>query len=425
MRPAFFFPFFSCLLIFAPHTHSDQPIFLPSTQTLPIADELPQTVKVALVHNESTVELILNGNYAIYTVGRLSEALLAGGQARGRRISDDGGPSARFGTLPQGDVLIEGAGPLELRVEAKTDGVGLNGEVFEVEAITIRTAGERILVGKRAYLGDIQILKKSPNSLVVINHVNLDTYLKGILPLEVSPDWPIESLKAHAVVSRTFALFMALEKKGQEFALYDTVKSQMYGGALFHKEATDQAIDATHGEVLTFKNEIFPAFFHANCGGHTAPAGEALGREMLEPLSGVKSSFCKGTKHYEWNLNIPLSEIQTVMQQNGYPATNLKNVQLLGDDGSGRVTTVEVQYELSSARIRATDFRAFVGYDKFRSLRVQAELHEGAIQFRGFGWGHGVGFCQWGAKGQAELGTQYREMLQFYYPGSALEQIYK
>jgi stage II sporulation protein D len=320
-------------------------------------------------------------------------------------------------------ALLKGTGAFQAEVVPKKEGIAVNGKSYPARQLVLKASQKPIQVGKREYLSQIRILKNSDTSLTVINRVDLEEYLKGVLPLEVHPKWPAEALKAQAVASRTYALFKSIEKEAQEFALRDTIESQVYGGALFHNEATDRAIEATRGEILTFEGNIFPAYFHAACGGRTTSPERIWPVHPSAVFKNVPCPFCKDTKHWKWSFEMPLTQIEAVMQKKGYPAKNLKQVSFIQRDFSGRVLKVILEYQRSTLTVSAVDFRVFLGYDKLKSLKAWAETKEDKVYFRGYGWGHGVGFCQWGSKGQADAGKNYREILKFYYPDAELKKI--
>lgn len=320
-------------------------------------------------------------------------------------------------------LLSQSKQPLKATFRPVNGGIEANGQIYPERNLILTVTEGSIQVGKRRYGHRIQILKKSDHAITVINELSFEEYLKGVLPLEVHYDWPLEALKAHAVISRTFALFKALEKKDHDFSLRDTVESQVYGGMLFHKPSTDQAVDSTRGEILVFGGKIFPSYFHAACGGKTARADHVWPVQPNPVLNGVDCDFCKSGKHWKWVLKIGLREIETLMQKRGYPAKNLKRIIFLDRDESGRATKVKLEYQRSKLVLPAADFRTFIGYDRLKSLKANVEIKKGGAYFQGYGWGHGAGFCQWGAKGQAELGRSYLEILQFYFPGSEIKKI--
>ncbi len=388
--PAFLF---FCALHFlfpSSRTFSDESAVLLPT-SLPLANR-PKTVEVALLVNAPQVFVSTEGTFEL---------------------------SNQNGSV----VFLKGLGQFEAEVIPDKEGIAVNGKVYSTNQLVLKASQGLIRVEKRQYLDQVRIVKNSEKSLTVVNRVDLEAYLKGVLPLEVHPSWPAEALKAHAVISRTFALFKAIEKQDKEFSVRDTVESQVYGGALFHHEATDHAIEATRGEILTFRTNIFPAYFHANCGGRTTKPERIWPVYPNEVFKNVSCSFCKGTKHWKWSFEMPFSEIEAVMQKKGYPAKNLKRVSFSGRDDSGRISQVTLDYKRSSVTISAFDFRAYLGHDKLKSLKAWAEVKKDKVRFRGFGWGHGIGFCQWGSKGQADAGKNYREILQFYFPDAEIKRV--
>lgn len=293
----------------------------------------------------------------------------------------------------------------------------LRGSAWEFSGL----AGE-VKVGSRNYGRTVRILKRD-KGLTIVHDAGIEEYLRGVLPLEVSASWPKEALKAQAVISRTFALFKAIEKKDQDFMLQDTVMSQVYGGSGSHRWATDQAISQTAGEILTFNGEIFPAYFHSSCGGITARAQDLWAVVPNFVFENIQCPFCKGSPSYEWSLKVPLKQIESIMQKNGYPAKNLKLISLEDRDVSGRARKVVFQYENSQVAIDSETFRDFLGMNKFKSLKADVWVSKGAAHFHGFGWGHGIGFCQWGAKKQAQAGRNYKEILSFYFPKSTIKKL--
>ncbi len=388
----FSFSFFSSAFAEPPLQTEAPPPLLPTSLALPEKAKIPQSVKVGLLIQVPSVTLGFDGPYEIKSGADLK-------------------------------VLAKGSGPLEIKIDPAKEGFEFNQRTRPVKELLISQDGSPIRVGRRTYGGRIQILHVSAEALTVINEVDMEEYVKGVLPSEVSPDWPLEALKSHAVASRTYALFQSLKNPSESFALYDNVLSQVYGGVSAHKETTDQAVDLTKSEVLTFQGKIFPAYFHANCGGRTAQADQIWAVEPNPVLGGVLCLFCVGKKYYEWVLDVPLSEIEAKMQANGYPAKGLKHIEFLDREQSGRVRQAVLQYERSKLVIPAADFRKFVGYDRLRSLKADVLTKNGRAFFHGFGWGHGIGFCQWGAGEQARIGKTYPEILKFYFPGSEIVKI--
>ncbi len=377
------FLFFISNPVFSKETLLPTSILIPS--------EVPHSVKIALLRDVSSVS-----------------------------IKTEGSSILKFSQV-KGPILI--ANPIKATMRADDGGIRFNGHLYSTDRITISLSKGSIQVGSRKYGKQVQILRKAGRKLTVINEIDLEEYLKGVLPLEVHMDWPIESLKAQAVVSRTFALFKTLEKQNQDFFLMDTVHSQVYGGSLFHQDRTDQAVELTRGEVLISGGKLFPAYFHAACGGRTAQADQIWKVEPNPVLNGVVCNYCKGTRHWRWSLKLPLKKIEEMMNEKGYPAKNLTAIEFQSRDKSGRATKVILKYKYSDLSLAADDFRTCIGNDKFKSLKVNVRVKDGVAYFVGYGWGHGIGFCQWGSKVQAGSRKNYREILEFYFPGSKIRKI--
>src|SRR3989338_7530297 len=389
------FLFFALVCLAASPKNSAEPKILPTSLPLPQIDQVP-IVSVGLYPDTPFVSVGFE-------------------QDHDYEIAD----------VKTGEPLFRGSGPFEaVIVDQGKDGFQINNEPYNIQALVIRSHGSPIRVVNRTYNGEVRIFKSSKTWFHVINEIDIEQYVKGVLPLEVDPAWHIEALKAQAVASRTYALFKSIERRKEDFALHDTVKSQVYGGAAVQNSLSDEAVEATRGEVLSFNGNIFPAFFHASCGGQTAQADLIWPVEPHPVLQGVSDPFCKGTPHDEWSLKLPLREVELAMQNHGFPAQNLKEIELLGRDASGRIREVKLTYERSNVVIPASDFRLFLGNDRFRSLNVQIELKGETVQWKCLGWGHGAGLCQWGAKGQADQGKTYREILTFYFPGSEIKKAY-
>ncbi len=367
----------------------ETPILLPTSLPIPDSAELNKNIRVAVLLDAPSVTVSIDGPYEI---------------------------------LPK-NPLLSGTKAFEAVIKPYKEGLMIGDGHYRGDRMTFKVKSGSIRIDKREYLHQVQIFKNSKEKLSVINQIDLDEYLKGVLPLEVNAGWPVEALKAHAVISRTFALFKAIEKKDEVFSLLSTVHSQVYGGSLFHKMKTDVAIDTTRGEILTFRGKIFPSYFHAACGGQTAQADKIWSVEPNPVLKGVVCNFCSNSKYWKWSFRIPLKQIETTMQKNGYPANHLNNIILTHYDPSGRASKAVLQYQYSNLTIGADELRTYLGYERLKSLKATIAVKNDQAYFSGHGWGHGIGLCQWGARSQAKFGKTYRQILEFYFPGSEVKKI--
>jgi stage II sporulation protein D len=212
--------------------------------------------------------------------------------------------------------------------------------------------------------------------------------------------------------------------KNKDYDLMADTSSQVYGGFASEKLKTNRAVNFTKDEVLNFNGKLFPAYFHATCGGITEDAGE-LWRIDLVPLKGGRvCSYCQESPHYYWNASMDLKTIQKKLGISYKLKGILKNIVITERNVTGRVRTLELRDDKNGYLVlSAKDFRALLGPDVIRSTNFTIIMEQDKAIFNGKGWGHGAGLCQWGALGMSKKGYDYKEILAFYYPGSELVEV--
>lgn len=271
-----------------------------------------------------------------------------------------------------------------------------------------------VTVAEQPVRGQIEI-RKSGSGLIAINVVGLEDYLAAVLGSEMPASFPQEALKAQAVAARTYALRRKIDAWGKPYHLGNTVLHQVYGGARAEDVRTREAVRATNGEVLTFRMEPIEAYFHSACGGRTESGQEALGRDLpyLKPVECV----CQDGLHSDWIHKLRPSDLTGL-------ASGVKGMKVLERTATGRARRVELAAAGGSRALSAVELRRLIGYDKIKSLTFDSESSRGAVTLRGHGYGHGAGMCQWGARGYAERGWDYRRILSHYYSGAELRKMY-
>ncbi|MBF0532409.1 MAG: SpoIID/LytB domain-containing protein [Candidatus Omnitrophica bacterium] len=272
---------------------------------------------------------------------------------------------------------------------------------------------------RRRYREIIDIILDARQQLTVINVVDLESYVKGVLYHEVSHRWPVEAIKAQAVCTRSYVCYQVQENPKNDYDVTSDIYSQVYGGRGAERFRTTIAAEKTRGQVLTYQDKILPAFFHANSGGHTEDVNALWNFGDLPPLRGVVSLQSLGQPNAQWKKNMRLKDIQTQLTASGHPIGAIVNLEILERNQSGRIKTLRITDQ--SARqllIAGKDFRQIVGPNEIRSNNYSIVIKGYFIDFFGKGWGHGVGMCQWGAYAMAEQGKTYEDILRFYYPGA-------
>jgi len=308
---------------------------------------------------------------------------------------------------------------LKTTVTGFKDGILLGGEVFNTGKLSIKADDiEALSINGRRFRGDIQVIKRDNSRLLIVNSINLEDYIKGILYHEVSHYWPHEALKAQAIVCRTYAAYQMQENKAKDFDVTSDVYSQVYGGAASERYRTNKAVEETKDMILMYQGKVFPAYFHATCGGHTEDAS-LLWNINIPPLKGVVCDFCKDSPHFKWQRVLSLEEIREKLNKGGRKIADIKGIGILGRDKSGRITKLKVSMLKEELMITGKDFRHAIGPDIIRSTNFNIDIADDTdAVFEGVGWGHGVGMCQWGAYFMAKDGRNLEQILKYYYPGS-------
>jgi stage II sporulation protein D len=205
-------------------------------------------------------------------------------------------------------VTVEGDGLLASRengealafappvsVMAGPDAVFVNGVAYR--RLTF-AASSAIIVNGKPYRGIAEI-SPSDKGLLVVNQLQLEEYLVGLINCEISSAWPIEAVKAQAVIARTYALNRKEARKKAFYHLESSVIDQVYDGCLIEDSRAMRAVSETAGEVLTYKGSIIQAFYHSNCGGKTE-ASENVWGASLPYLMGVECVYCLTSTNGIW-----------------------------------------------------------------------------------------------------------------------------
>ena len=278
---------------------------------------------------------------------------------------------------------------------------------------------DALTIDGRRFRGNILVIKGNSGALSLINYIDLEDYVQGVLYHEASHYWPDEVLKAQAIICRTYALYQMKQNQQKDFDVTSDIYSQVYGGRTSERYRLNRAVRSTTGIVLNYQGEIFPAFYHASCGGYTEDA-YLVWKVDLAPLKGVPCPFCKDSPHYNWHCVLSLEEISAKLQESGLKIEAIMDIGVLGRDKSGRITDLAIktgEKDAADIKIAAKDFRNIIGPNVIMSTNFTVSIAGGDAVFEGLGWGHGVGFCQWGGYFMSKRGDNYEQILKYYYPG--------
>jgi stage II sporulation protein D len=290
----------------------------------------------------------------------------------------------------------------------------------------IKPLGEgQITVNGRKYLGAMEIVEDKKGTLTVINEVELEDYIMGVLAGEVPHDWPLEALKAQAIAARTFAVLKKNETQEQKgsYDMENTSFFQVYRGSDEVNDNIVKAVALTRRDIATYKSSPIKAFFHSNCGGSTT---KAIGVwSSNEPyLQCVHCPFGNNGPHFRWRSEIPVSDLVRKLRSAGIYISDVVRVSASEHDESGRILKLSIMdADGKTKTMKGSAFRMALGPDLIRSTRFDAVTEGEKMVFNGKGWGHGVGLCQEGACAMAYKGYSCFDILRYYYKGITVEKL--
>ena len=316
-----------------------------------------------------------------------------------------------------------------------------------------------VRIGEREYRGSALIRATGPGRLTVINQVGMEDYLLGVVPQEIGRVGIelFETAKAQAVAARTYAVRYLGRRAALGFDVFATTADQVYGGYSSEHEPVSRAVVATAGEMLTYNAEPIDAFYHSTCSGQTAAIEEVWPREPrrpylisvvdVNPATGVP--FDSVSSRFRWTQRWTADELRRILSETladslpqGVPPLLAEGVTDVGElrefhivdrTVSGRIRTMRIVTDAGEFQIGADPIRwafrtpqgAVLNSSKFDIATVRGD--DGRIQevvAYGAGWGHGIGMCQVGAMGRARAGQDYRTILNAYYPGTTITDLY-
>ena len=271
-------------------------------------------------------------------------------------------------------------------------------------------------------VGGLVHLVRKGKGFLVINRVDLEEYVKGVVPAEVSSTWHPEMLKAQAVAARTYALYQQMLSPTREYDVAATVQDQVYRGKQGIDAGILRAVEETRGLVVTYQNAPIYAAFSSTAAGLTEDAMNVWSKEYPY-LKGVECPFDLASPYYQWKSSFKIDTLEESLRQQGFIVGTITTITPLSFSRGGRVATLRILHTGGELVLRGEELRKAVGYTIIPSTQFAIEFIGLDMVLSGFGAGHAVGMCQWGAKELAELGYPFPTILQYYYPGTELQNI--
>ena len=300
--------------------------------------------------------------------------------------------------------------------------------------------GTLITFNKKNYLGSIKFKIGNVHAFYLINTLNIEDYLIGVLPYEMGDWFPIEALKAQAVAARTYALY---NKGTGEYDLRDDTGSQVYNGYDATNKNSITAINATRGEILTYNGNIIEALFSASNGGYTEAANNVWG-STAPYLIDKKDDFDAVSSSYKYFSTIRCytdTELDVIIKQHLTNHADWNYMKFIKIDitcikmfPSGRISSLPIIFldknnVMQTKYITKNEARTFFALPSAMytvTTSKNSAAIENTYEFNIKGCGHGVGLSQWGSYYRALSKTNpqnYKDILSFYYYNTAIQNV--
>jgi stage II sporulation protein D len=405
-----------------------QPVPPAPVDVAPVANAT--AVRVGLIVDTSAVDVTSPGAFTVLT--------------------EDGREVARVGA--GGTASFRGAGStLSLSSRTAAGGAGPGGAGLPFPLIVRpAAAGATLTVRNAPYRGELRIQRATGGGITVVNRLDMETYLLGVVPREIGRfDLDIyEAIKAQAVAARTYAITYLGRRQQQGFDVFATVEDQVYGGAAAENETVNRAVRETAGEILAYDGQPITAYYHSTCAGRTAAIDEVWNNAPVPYLVSVRDvdpsgqAYDRASSRFRWEerwtheqlvgiLNRTLadslggrriSQIRDMRVLERTPSDRVRRMRIETDAGSFTVGKDRVRWILPP--IRNGNPTGILNSSKFDVTLTRSGGRVTEIVAAGGGWGHGIGMCQVGAMGRARAGQDYRTILRTYYPGTEIRKAY-
>lgn len=287
----------------------------------------------------------------------------------------------------------------------------------EAQSVAFEPLDGETAYGDSVYRGGFECRKYAYQLMTVVNVVDLETYVKGVIPYEMAPSWPFEALKAQAVCARTYVVYNQNAYPEFGFDLTDNTESQVYRGTTWATEKTDAAVDATAGELIRYKGEICEIYYFAADGGATED-GQYVFDSDRPYLLGKRDPFERTVNfgYQAWRRTYTGEELSARMALRDFPFETVRSMEL-ERSALGNVIAITYVGE-SGARLRLQGRDCYVAIG-LPDCRFSVYWDGSAFHFYGSGLGHSCGMSQWGARAMDEVyGYDYNDIIRFYFTGA-------
>lgn len=297
----------------------------------------------------------------------------------------------------------------------------VNNRRLLVNRVRLETTKGLLHVNGHSYKGCFYIIKQD-DKVLLINTLELEDYVECGLRWELIPSWPAAALESGAVAYRTYVTKLIQDgykkfgknKEGRWYDIGCTWMTQCYRG-VHQYGSIHEAVRNTRGQVLTYKGQPISAIYGAACGGITPSCrSDVDGIRMPYLARSYRCTHCKPCKYFRWSVRLSYQELTEKLKHLLPRHPRINDIKIADRDSSGFVKKISVYTNHMWITLPASKVVAAIPQMKSSTFSISKIGR--FVTFKGSGFGHQLGFCQWGAYGLAKRGWNYRKILKFYYP---------
>jgi stage II sporulation protein D len=307
--------------------------------------------------------------------------------------------------------------------------------------ISASSQDDIIKINEKKYRGRI-LISAYNSEIKLVNQIGLEDYVKGVMTKEMpigKGNENYNALKAFSICARTYA-FNKINEDKDFFDIYPDTRDQVYGGVNAETKLTNNIVDETEGQLLFYDNKPATIFYHSTCGGYTEDVANVFNKKNIPYLISIKDGdepYCKISPRYEWTEkysestfierfynaklleyeNYKLSDVKIASR---FSSGRVNELNVILNDGNQTQKTIFLVGNQIRYIIKSSDGKSILKSTLF-DINIDIENN---IIISGKGSGHGVGFCQWGAIGQSKENIDYKKILNHYFPGIEIKNIY-
>lgn len=290
---------------------------------------------------------------------------------------------------------------------------------IHTKAIRIQSKHGLLKLGSSWYRGSLYAIMEK-NNLLLINNLDIEDYIVGVVRAEGFPGWPVEFNKVLAIASRSFVLskIVNAEQAGRLYHVKNSTAHQTYFGH-HEDENIRRAVWETRDKFLSFRNKPALAMYDICCGGVVPSRIAGVNATSTPYLARSYScNHCKSSKSYRWQVTYPIEKFEKLMKKEVNSLAKVSEVRVAKKDRAGLVQRLEIKARSGNHYVSAKRLPSLTGTVKSRHFTV---THRGNnVTLSGKGYGHLMGMCEWGARTLVRRGWNCEEILDLYYPGTKL-----